>query len=738
MFLQILNLLSVKIIFNNFAESFNNWIDTYLNQYALSLGCYLIFFFLILLAIGAYLIISGRSKKMFDWANRHLSILGLIIWFIGVLVYLIGFYRGELAGLAIIPRAIVSSFRMFVVSNDLARVDKLMQEDVIYMVIFSLTHFAAALISFLFIFRMVGYKIKSSFNIIHYNRKYAQGKDLHLFWGVNEASCLMAEDISRTYSNQTIIFIDVDKDNGDNTQKKATLSYITNTITIKSSDIVRLDAIGALIDHCYNGPAGLNKEESEDIFRSLRLSNIGEIVRKSKSARFYFLSDDEVQNINGALNMQLDQKTASAFTDKSKIEIYVHARKSANNEVFDHYSQYNGKEQSMKIKIVDSAYLSIAELKQSKDDLPVNCVKFDKKTGLVESPFNALVVGFGETGQEAFKFLYEFSAFIDPSNMCKTKFRCYAIDDKMDHIAGLVRAKMPAITDNELSLSKISVDSEEFWEKVATIIKELNYVVITLNDDNLGLSLGVNLFKYALQHRDSSQPMLKIMVRCYEKSNEKRFTEVIKHLNNSTCEYNVRIERFGEKKKIYTCRNIIQDAILESAKEFNRVYYNSSQSSDDQWEENFGEEAISKTMSKHKLSRFHAIYDINRRIEQNISNALHCQTKMILMGFEDTKPSTRLQSYYDYANAHIEENTRYSCDPADEQLLQNIAMVEHERWIASHKLMGYTYGPQDNLIKKQRNCICRWSELKDEQTKSYDCKVVDTTIKLAYKEATKD
>ena len=50
------------------------------------------------------------------------------------------------------------------------------------------------------------------------------------------------------------------------------------------------------------------------------------------------LSDDEVQNIVGALNLQKDkrlQSTGKEFT------IYVHARRDANNEVYDHYSQYN-------------------------------------------------------------------------------------------------------------------------------------------------------------------------------------------------------------------------------------------------------------------------------------------------------------------------------------------------------------------------------------------------------------
>ncbi len=740
MFARILTPILWGNIFNNFITSWNNWTDSYLNSQTLSLGGWFVVLFVLLFLGGLYLAIKGRFKKFLDWINRHLSILALILWFIGVIVYMVGFYKESLTGLGVVPRAIVSSFKMFVVSNDLARVDKLMQEDAIYMALFSLIHFIAALIAFLFIFKLIGFKIKSSFNIILHKWRHQQDRSVHLFWGVDEASCLLAEDINKKHSDHTIIFIDVDQDNDDNTQKKASLSYITNAITIKNSDIARLDKINALIDHCYNGPAGLSKDESKDVFSSLHLKNIGDIVKKSNEVRFYFLSDDERQNISGALNMQFDEQIRSAGGKRP--EIFVHARRSANNEIFDHYSQYEGEEQRMKIKIVDSAYLSVAELKQNDSVLPINCVEFDKQTGLVSSPsFNALIVGFGETGQEAFKFLYEFSALMG-NDMRKIPFKCYAVDEKMDRIAGLIRKRMTAITKHELSLIKTSVDSEQFWDKTAEIIDELSYAVITLNDDSIGLSLGVNLFKYALQHRSDKTRKLKILVRCYEKSNERRIKEVAENLNRSAEGLNVELVPFGMSKDIYSYENITLDTILKKAKEFNRVYENSEKSAEEQWKINFGEENIDELIKEKGISRYHAIYDINRRIEQNISNVQHCRTKLILMGIlEDGELNrARLQHFYERVKGHSKKKTiKYDkCNKEEERLLQNLAVVEHERWVASHKLLGYTYNPKNDFVKKYRDCMCPWSELKDEKTKSYDCKVVDTTIEWAHKENMED
>lgn len=713
---------------------FHDSLDVWNNSMLIDLSVigYWILLLGLLLVLSIWFLSNKKTSRLLESISNNLLVVSSVIWLLGVVVYIVGFYRDELNWLSVIPRAIISSFKMFVVTNELARVPKELQENAIYMSAFSIVHFIAAFITFLFIFKMVGYKIKSSLKILIHKWFYAKSKVVHLFWGVNEASCLLAEDIRKNHATETIIFVDIDEECDDNTQKKATLSHITNTITINNSEIARLDAIDALVDHCYNGPATLKCDNETDIFSSLHLKNIGTIVQKSNRSYFYFLSNDEAQNMAGALNLHKDKRLRS-MVDNTPI-IYVHARRDANNEVFDHYSQYDEDSQRMEIKIVDSAYLSIVTLKQDEAALPVNCVKIDKATGLVNSPFTSLIVGFGSTGQEAFKFLYEYSAFVGP-DLKKSPFKCYAIDEKMNKIAGLIRKKMPAIGEDELTLVQATVDSEEFWENIETLISGLNYVVIALNNDSMGLSLAVNLFKYALKYRPSSSPMLKIMVRCYDNGNEKRMTEVVNNLNKSIEGNNIEIRLYGREKDLYCCNTILSDATLTEAKEFNNVYENSELSAEEQWKKNFGGDEMIRLLNK-KMSRYHAIYDINRRIAQNISNSLHRRTKMILMGFGEDETSERLRLYYGYVMSREEGTTKYKCSKEDAQLLQNIAMVEHERWIASHKLMGYTYNPVNDCVQKHHKCICHWDDL-DEVTQSYDCNVVDTTIKMAYGKNTK-
>lgn len=720
-----------------FIMSFDNWCDKYLTKVFLPLGFWHIGICLLLGLFVAILIYSKKYKIWFEWIEKRLVVSSIFVWFAGFVVYMVGMYRYELNALAIVPRAIIASFKMFAVTNEQARVSTIMQNDAIYMTLFSIVHILAAFITFLFIFKMIGYKMRSYLAIRDYN---ASDKDVHLFWGVNQASCLLAKNIRLNKSNDTIIFIDVDKECENNCQKKPSLNFITNTITITDAEMSLFEEIDALVDHCYNGPASIDTSVNDDVFGQLKLNNICKILQKCNSLNIYLLSDDETDNISSALVLQDDKHLKTLVKEKSSPIIFVHARRDSYNEVFAHYSQYASDSKKMKIKVVDSAYLSIQSLKQDVSALPVNCVKPNTQTGTVDSPFTAMVVGFGATGQEAFNFLYEFASFID-SNKKKTPFKCYAFDEKMDKIEGLIRAKIPAITEDELTLIKTSVDTDIFWGRVKLLINDLNYIVVALNNDTLGMTLAVNLFKYALRYRDANLPQLKIMLRCYDRSNETRMTIVKEKLNDSIViptDFNpcnnqslASIQIFASSDKLFTYENVVSNLTLLKAKEFNKVYEGSTLSAEALWEKCFGNSKIEKIITDKHTTRYHALYEINTKISQNISNALHCKTKLALMGIT----LDNLNNFHSIVNSRKPQTTNYVCNQQEETLLSNLALVEHERWIASHKLMGFKYGASKDYVKKHHKCMCDFDQL-DVETQSYDCNVVDTTIKLASNEVT--
>ena len=369
-------------------------------------------------------------------------------------------------------------------------------------------------------------------------------------------------------------------------------------------------------------------------------------------------------------------------------------------------------------------YDNILSVILDKKTHPVNFVDINSD-GCVNLPFTALVIGFKEIGLEYFKFLYEFGTFINHDSE-KTPFRCYAIDENIDQISGYLNLDMPAITNEELTLIKTQIGSEKYIKTISTIINDLNYIVITLDDVNMAMYHAIQICKLCLKYRKRSS-RLGIFVR----SNRMSYQVL--------SEFNTKSE---DAIEIYPFILDKQDAkykqeILEKAKEFhciyNCIYENSELSANDLWEKHFRNNNIGTLMERRNISQYDAIYDINRRIAHNISNVLHMHTKMVLMGFYSNTRDNRLKEYNEYATNREPMTTEYICDEDDKQLLLNIAIVEHERWIASQKLMGYTYNTENDYVKKYHKDMCAWNEL-DDKTKSFDCNVVDTTIKMVYKE----
>ena len=157
------------------------------------------------------------KSKLIEKMSKHILLCSFVVWFFGVFVYTVGFYGKDVNGLSVVLRSIICSFKMFVVSHELSRVEEPLRNNSSYLVVFSVLHFAAAFITFLFVFKMIGYKMKSSFDLIDHRLFKSRKKVVHLFWGINDASILLAEDIRadekrKQRAAETIIFVDIDEE----------------------------------------------------------------------------------------------------------------------------------------------------------------------------------------------------------------------------------------------------------------------------------------------------------------------------------------------------------------------------------------------------------------------------------------------------------------------------------------------------------------------------------------------
>ena len=101
------------------------------------------------------------------------------------------------------------------------------------------------------------------------------------------------------------------------------------------------------------------------------------------------------------------------------------------------------------------------------------------------------------------------------------------------------------------------------------------------------------------------------------------------------------------------------------------------------------------------------------------------------------KDLTKLNALLDVIRNREPGKTDYKCDNAEyAELLHNMALLEHERFISARHLKGFVYAEEKDFVKKYHNCLCAFSEL-EESTQSYDNNVIDTTLRLEAEERKK-
>jgi hypothetical protein len=124
-----------------------------------------------------------------------------------------------------------------------------------------------------------------------------------------------------------------------------------------------------------------------------------------------------------------------------------------------------------------------------------------RKLGYVTSEFHCAVIGFGETGKEALKFLCEFGAFPNKDNG-KVPFKCHIFDNNLAKELGefgidLTTLRSPVAMEPEFKLHSCGVNTLEFRAEISKIIGKLNYIIICLGNDNLNLETALDIVECA-------------------------------------------------------------------------------------------------------------------------------------------------------------------------------------------------------------------------------------------------
>ncbi len=653
--------------------------------------------------------------------DKYLPAFVCIVWLMGFITYCVGMHVPvENNFFSVVPMAMIHATEMFFSISDISAIHQDCYNSMWFMALYNVSHFLAVLLSLVYIIRQFGYNIIAKVRFLWTSLTSSGLNDIYVFWGVNDASYLLAQSIENHYKGAEymnkyhMVFVRTIDRNDDDVAQLG-ISRIFRYFNVKNRELDKLrDIINSSITSSSKSLSRLELGEGPvDVLESdLGLNSLARLVKKQNKechVHFFFLDEEQDTNVQATINLLKD----SLVRDR-KVTIYCQARKSAKTQWLEYYN-YCHQEENTEVKVIDAAYLSIASLKQDVNCHPVQHVRFNTKTAFAETAFNSLILGFGETGVEALRFLYEFGAFVK-SDGTKSEFHCTVFDNNMDSLKAHFLVQNPSIRDDgEIDMCSGQINSDAYWEKLKSIIPTLDYIVVCLGNDELTLDTVANLCEMAIRWReeiklsdkDDRYGMLDIYVRSYDNDKYKQLKKICDEINIKYKNFGISVIPFGQINSIFSYDIIVADKILRDAKTYNLEYkkHDPNEIGYDKDEETAWFEGLG--MQKNKTIT--DVMEIKRKFDSNVSNSLHASTKIHILK--------------NICGADIEK------DVSDE-LKVVLSMVEHERWNASMRLLGYQWtSGKKNPDKKLSPLLCSWDKL-DNGNQCYDTAVVNTTIAL--------
>lgn len=618
----------------------------------------------------------------------------------------------------------------------------------------------------------LAYARVSAYYRLHKDTKIdAEHNHLYVFFGMNDPSRLLAKSIKEREGGKAIVvFVENMAQNDDDTSG---LDNIVGLFTHRRQTFMDVDELDARVTFTEVRLCDISSEKIEqgDILGDINLLTLRDLIQKlvkgitDAQLHIFFLSENEDENIRALSVLTLDNTILQAKENNVQQRFYCHARRNGLNHIIEDIAFKHG----LDVRTVDSSNLAVELLKADGENHPIRFVEIDKVSTTVKSKFNSLIVGFDEVGRDALKFLYEFGAFVDydatPEYERRSPFRCIAIDKRMDELKGAFANFAPAVMaaknndEHETPLVELkSCDclGSEFYDNVLTedLCKTLNYIVIAIGDDELGMTIAIRILNHIRRIRKDLHNM-RIFVRSYRPDKEAHMQHNADYYNdgynkcfkeqNSPLKNDAVIKLFGQSKEIYSYDMIINEALTKKGRTYQASYARLS-----------GDKKLWDERRKNELEKgsLDDIRSLRRKELQDLCNALHADTKVYLLKnsmADDFDWSDFVNRYFNKENIAQREGgydkIRYTyLTSSENKVVLNLARLEHLRWTASHEMLGYVKA-HDGLHTcdertREHNCLRPWQELDDESRevtkaehwdcdyKLYDFIVVDNSILL--------
>lgn len=675
------------------AECFSGWLNS-CSQRILDFN-WLDGLNVVIALLAVLFVVSVWKPKLKVFLFRHLKIQAFLIWMCGVILYMVGFneHGSAASNVALLLRSCLSSIEMFVSHSDLIEVNEKLHSNATYMALFALTHFCAVAISAIFILRLFGFRLVSWIKLVKsfILNWLCRDCNYYVMFGVNANTMTLAKSIweKREIEPQRIIFINMPNKGHSHASTRFSFSHFfhsdSNGIDKYLEDIEMMGAWLFTSSRSFeNVRLDKNDHDVYHVFKTLDFSwivqfplqkllrNTATRNNKKNKVDFFFLSDEENDNLIAVTVLQRLQKEQIDYKN-STFHCYCHARKSRNNS-----AMLNDGTLAFRVHIIDTSNLAVLDLKKNNHYHPVNFVEKDTNTGIVKSAFTGMVIGFGETGRDAFRFLYEFSTFTKDNQGNPSEKKIHIIDKKIDELKVDFLNEAPALKDKvEIDWWNVSsIHSDAFLKKLESVIQELNYVVVSIKDDEEAIDIATYLFEYAYRYRENLN-RFKIFVRL-RKSMREDFLRMHKEFFDI-------IIPFGSVKKAFSYDVVNTDVLEKAAKQFKYRYdivcdkktYVPSVDDDENADESWLNRRLTYLNETDRLKRKENEIKVWYQEEQDRSNAWHIYTKVALAKDGITLETLLLDSY--------------------KRLLHNLCDCEHLRWNAKMELLGFEPAAKENV-----------------------------------------
>lgn len=687
-------------------------------------------------AIGLLVIcalVFSNWKKITRLATTHMVLAAFVIWIAGLVLYSIGFaYEGSGKSLtAYTLRAAMASVEMFLSNNELIEVSPHYKESAPYMICFSLVHLSAICLSAILILNTIGFRIKHYFLIWNESlRARRSDPETFIFWGISTPGMSLASSVREKKPEARIIFVRPTSE-----MTVGERLEVSQMVNIGSSS-ARSTAFTRSIESIEDAMVLYTSADMADCLRTKRMKRI---ISATTDINLIFFGSEEKDNIKQAIKVYRNDGVMDI--SHKNVHIYTLVTLGGHNRVLqDAIAVGRAQGRKMEWSFVDESYLAINSIKRIPEYHPVSSVPEEAfSNGAVDTVFNALVIGFGKNGQELYRFFNEYSSFCTSEGRPTPK-NIIIVDKDIESAAGPFCISAPGLFHTD-SIRLINGDAGTtgFWRAIKEYATGINCIGIALGNDDLGVSITMDLYKGILQYSTTRPKNVRIYLRVYSQENESGINLLAKNYNAHKKDTGIEIIPYGGAKDIFSYDVIMEKDILKDARNFNYhigVVRKLNDGIDEvkAWQRDHDFQSHINTFKAVPL----AIDEITRKVIQTYSCSLFIGTLLKLAG-TDASDRESLERFVELSASRDPESTIYKdADATTQKLMDNLARSAYERTVTSHWLMGYREAdqktvadnPMDSARQKLTPYVKPW-ETTTEEFRILAYTLVDTSFYIA-------